>query len=77
MSSSEPEKTPDLPLSPVATKQSDSYALPITPSPTKDYGSKRPSIDNEPLSHDWKTLCTIPPTKVTNDPFIDERQAPC
>ena len=74
MSLSEPEKTPDLPSSPVARKQSDSYALPVTPSPTKDCGSKRPSIDNEPLSHDWKTLRTAPPTKVTDDPFIDERK---
>ncbi len=65
MSLSEPEKTPDLPSSPVARKQSDSYALPVTPSPTKDCGSKRPSVDNEPLSHDWKTLRTTPPTKVT------------
>ncbi len=73
MSSSEPEKTPDLPLLPVARKQSDLYALPVTPSPTKDCGSKRPSVDNEPLSHDWKTLRTTPPTKVTDDPFIDDR----
>ncbi len=73
MSSSKPEKTPDLPLLPVARKRSDSYALPVTPSPTKDCGSKRPSIDNEPLSHYWKTLRMTPPTKVTNDPFIDER----
>jgi hypothetical protein len=74
MSLSEPEKTPDLPSSPVNRKQSDSYALPVTPSLTKDCGSKRLSIDNEPLSHDWKTLRTTPPTKVTNDPFIDERK---
>jgi hypothetical protein len=74
MSSSEPEKTPDLPLSPVARKQSDSYALPVMPSPTKDCGSKRPSVDNEPLSHDWKMLRTTPPTKVTDDPFIDDRK---
>ncbi len=76
MSSSEPEKTPDLPMSPVARKQSDSYALPVTPSPMKDCGRERPSIDNEPLSHDWKTLRTTPPTKVTDDPFIDERKPP-
>jgi hypothetical protein len=74
MSSSKPKKTPDLPSSPVATKQSDSYALPVTPSPTKDCGNKRPSIDNGPLFHDWKTLRTTPPTKVTDDPFIDERK---
>ncbi len=74
MSSSEPEKTPDLPLLPVARKQSDLCTLPVTPSPTKDCGSKRPSVDNEPLSHDWKTLHMTPPTKVTDDPFIDDRK---
>jgi hypothetical protein len=74
MSSSKPEKMPDLPLLPVARKQSDSYTLPVTPSPTKDCGSKRPSVDNEPLFHDWKTLHTTPPTKVTDDPFIDDRK---
>jgi hypothetical protein len=67
---------PDLPSSPVARKQSDSYALSVTPSPTKDCGSKRLSIDNEPFSHDWKTLPTTPPTKVTDDPFIDDRKPP-
>jgi hypothetical protein len=76
MSSSEPENTPDLPSSPVARKQLDSYALPVTPSPTKDCGSKRSSVDNESFSHDWKTLRMTPPTKVTNDPFIDERKPP-
>ncbi len=76
MSLSEPEKTPDLPSPPVARKQSDSYGLLVTPSPTKDGGSKRPSIDNESFSHDWKTLCTTPPTKVTDDPFIDDRKPP-
>jgi hypothetical protein len=74
MSSSEPEKTPDLPSLPIARKQSESNALPVTPSPTKDCGSKRPSIDNEPFSHDWKTSCTTPPTKVMDDPFIDDRE---
>ena len=74
MSSSEPGKMPDLPLSPVARKQSDSYTLPVTPSPTKDCGSKCPSVDNKPLFHDWKTLHTTPPTKVTDDPFIDDRK---
>jgi hypothetical protein len=74
MSSTKPEKRPDLPSSHVATKQSDLHALPVTPSPTKDCGSKHPSIDHEPLSHDWKTLRTTPPTKVTDDPFIDERK---
>ena len=67
-------KMPDLPSSPVASKQSDSYALLVTPSPTKDCGSKRPSIDNESFSHDWKTSCTTPPTKVTDDPFVDDRK---
>ncbi len=76
ISSSEPEKTPDMPSSPVARKQLDLYALPVTPSPTKDCGSKRPSVDNEPLSHDWKTSRTTPPTKVTDDPLIDERKSP-
>jgi hypothetical protein len=51
--------------------------LPVTPSPTKDCDSKHPSVDNEPLSHDWKTLRTTPPTKVMDDPFIDERKSPC
>ncbi len=74
MSSSEPEKMPDLPSLPVARKQSDSYTLPVTSSPSKDCGNKRPSVDNEPLSHDWKTLRTTPPTKVTDDPFIDDRK---
>ncbi len=77
MSLSEPEKTPEMPSSPVARKQSDSYTLPVTPSPTKYCGSKHPSVDNEPLSHDWKMLCTTPPTKVPDDPFIDERKSPC
>ncbi len=61
---------------PIASKQSDSYALPVTTSPMKDCGSKRPSVDNEPLSHDWKTLRTTPPMKVTDDPFIDDRKPP-
>ncbi len=74
MSSSDPEKTPDLPSSPNARKQLDSYALPVTPPPTKDCGSKRPSVDNEPFSHDRKTLRTIPPTKVTDNLFIDDRK---
>ncbi len=77
MSLSKPEKTPDLPSSIVARKQLDSYALPVIPSPTKDCGSKRPSVDNEPLSHDWKMLRTTPSTKVMDDPFIDERKSQC
>ncbi len=74
MSLSEPEKLPDLPLSPVARKQSISYALSVTPSPMKDCGTKRPSVDNEPLSHDWKTFRTTPSMKVTDDPLIDDRK---
>ncbi len=65
-----------MPSSPVASKQSDLYALLVTPSPTKDCGSKRPSIDNESFSHDWKTLGTTPSTKVMDDPFIDNRKPP-
>jgi hypothetical protein len=76
MSSSEPKKTPDMPSSPIARKQSDSNALPVTPSPTKDCGSKRPSVDNEPPSNTWKTSRTILPTKVVDDPFIDDRKPP-
>ena len=76
MSSSEPEKMPDMPSSPIARKQSDSNALPVTPSPTKDCDNKHPSIDNEPLSHAWKTSRMTPPTKVTDDPFFDERKPP-
>ena len=76
MSLSEPEKTPDMPSLPVARKQSDLHALPATPSPTKDCGSKRPSVDNEPPSHDWKRLRMAPPTKVTDDPLIDDRKLP-
>ena len=77
---SEPENTPGLPSSPIARKQLDSYTLPVTPSPTKDCGSKRPSVDNESFSRDWKTLRMTPPTKVMNDPFIGMKgnhQAPC
>ena len=74
MSSFEPETTPDMPSSPVATKQSDLNAFPVTPSPTKDSGSKHSFIDNEPPSNAFKTSCTTPPTKVTDDPFIDDRK---
>jgi hypothetical protein len=76
MSSFEPEKTPDMPSSPIARKQLDSNAFPVTPSPTKDCGSKCPSVDNEPPSHDWKTSRMAPPTKVMDDPFIDDRKSP-
>ena len=76
MSSSEPEKTPDMPSTPIARKQSDLNALPVTPCPSEDCGSKRSSADNEPTSHDWKTLSMTPAMKVTDDPFIDERKPP-
>jgi hypothetical protein len=76
MSSSKPKKMPDMPLLPVARKQWESNALPVTPSPSKDCGSKRPSVDNEPPCHDWKTSRMTPPTKVTDDPFIDDRKSP-
>ena len=76
MSLSEPEKTPGMPSLPVARKHSDSNALPVTPSPLKNWGSKRPSNDNEPPCHDWKTSCMTHSTKVTEDPFIDERKSP-
>ena len=76
MSSSEPEKTPDMPSLPVARKQSDSNAFPVTPSPTKDSGSKHSFVDNEPPSKALKTSCTTIPTKVTDDLFIDERKSP-
>ncbi len=72
----EPEKTPDVPLSPIARKQPDSNAFPVTPSPMKDCGSKRPFVDNEPSSNARKTSRTTPPTKVTDDPFIDDEKKP-
>jgi hypothetical protein len=74
MSSLEPEKTPDMPSSPVARKQSDLNSFPVTPSPTKDSGSKHSFVDNELPSKAFKTSCTTPPTKVTDDPFIDDRK---
>ncbi len=55
MSSFEPEKMPDMPSSPVARKQSDLNAFPVTPSPTKDSGSKHSFFDNEPPSKALKT----------------------
>ncbi len=76
MSLFEPEKTPDMPLLPVARKQSDSNAFPVTPSPTKDCDSKCPSVDIEPPSHDRKTPRMTPPIKVRDNPFIDERKSP-
>ena len=51
MSLSEPKQKPDVPSSPVATKQSDSNAFPVTPSPMEDCGTKRPSVNNEPPSN--------------------------
>ena len=39
--------------------------------------SKRPFVDNEPSANAWKTTRTTPPTKVTDDPFIDDdRKSP-
>jgi len=77
MSSSEPERTPDVSSSPIARKQCYSNAFPVTPSPMKDCGSKRPFIDNEPSFNAWKMSRTTPPTKVTDDPFIDnDRKSP-
>jgi hypothetical protein len=63
-----------MPSSPVARKQSDLIAFTVTPSPTKDCGSKRLFVDNEPPSKALKSSLTTPPTKVTDDPFIDERK---
>jgi hypothetical protein len=74
MSSFEPEKTPDMPSSPIARKQLDLNAFPVTPSPTKDSGNKHSFIDNDPPSKALKTSCTTIPTKVTDDPFIDDRK---
>ena len=74
MSSFEPEKTPDMPSSPVTTRQSDLNAFPVTPSPTKNSGNKHSFIDIEPPSNAFDTSCTTPPTKVTDDPFIDDRK---
>ena len=65
-----------MPLLPVARKQSDSNAFPVTPSSTKDCGSKHPSVDNEPPYNAWKTSRMTPPTKVKDDPFIDDRKPP-
>ncbi len=76
MSSSEPEKMPDMPSSPVARKQPYSNAFPVTPPPTKDCGSKHSFVDNEPPSKALKTSRMTPPTKVTDDQFIDERKPP-
>ena len=62
MSLSEPERTPNVPSSPIARKHRNSNAFPVTPSPTKDCGSKRPFVDNEPSSNAWKTSRTTPPS---------------
>ncbi len=69
-------KTPAVPSLPVARKQSNSNVFPVTPYPTKDCGSKQPSVDNEPSFNAWKTSHTTPPTKVTDDSFIDNRKPP-
>jgi hypothetical protein len=76
MSSSEPEKTPNVPSSPIARKHRNLNAFPVTPSPTKDCGGKRPFVENEPSSNAWKTSRTTPPSKVTDDPFIDNDRKP-
>ena len=76
MSLSEPEKTPDVPALPIARKQRNSNVFPAMPSPTKDCGSKRTFVDNELSSNAWKTSRTTPPTKVTDDPFIDDDRKP-
>ena len=73
MSSSEPERTPDVPSSPIARKQRNWNAFPVTPSPTKDCGSKHPFVDNEPFCNAWKTSRTTPPTKVTDDTSTPRR----
>ena len=74
MSLSEPERTPDVPSSPIARKQRNSNAFPVTSSPTKDCGSKRPFDDNEPPINAWKKSCKTLPTKGTDDPFIDDNR---
>ena len=76
MTSSELERTPDVPSLPIARKQHNSNAFPVTPSPTKDCGRKCPFVENEPSSNAWKLLRMTPPTKVTDDPFIDDRKPP-
>ncbi len=76
MSLSKSEQTPDGRSSPIAKKQSNLNAFPVTPSPTKDCGSKRPFVNNGPPFNAWKKSCTTPPTKVTDDPFINDRKPP-
>ena len=71
MSLSEPERTPDVPSSPIARKQRNWNAFPVTPSPTKNCGSKHQFVDNEPFCNAWKTSHTTPPTKVTDDPYFN------
>jgi hypothetical protein len=51
-----------VPSSPIARKHRNSNAFPVMPSPTKDCGSKRPFVDNEPSSNAWKTSRTTPPS---------------
>jgi len=77
MSSSQPKKTSDGWSLPIAKKQPNLNAFPGMPSPTtKDCGSKRPFVDNEPPINARKKSCTTPPMKVTDDPFIDKRKPP-
>ena len=77
MSSSQPKKTSDGWSLPIAKKQPNLNAFPGMPSPTtKDCGSKRPFIDNEPPINAWKKSCTTLQTRVTDDPFIDDRKLP-
>jgi hypothetical protein len=66
MSLSESEKKPDMPLLPIARKQSDSNAFTATPFPMKDCGSKLSFVDNEPPSKALKT--TIPHSSSPNHP---------
>ncbi len=74
ISLSKPEKALAVPSSPIARKQSDLNVLPVTPSPTKDCGSKQPSVDDQPSFNAWKTSRKTPPTKMNDDPFIDARK---
>ena len=74
MSSAEPETTPDAPSLPVARKQPDSNVFPVTPSPMKECGSKQKFVDNKPSFSAQKSSRIISPTKVNDDPFIDNRK---
>ena len=74
MCSSEPKKTSDGRLSPIAKNQPNLNAFPVMSSPPKDCGSKRPLVDSEPPINAWKKSCMTLPTKVTDDPFIDDKK---